>query len=399
MMYDFDKVIIRRHSGCYKWDDCEDEDVIPMWIADMDFQVAQPIIDALRKRVEHGVFGYTKVQDSFYQSIINWFSRRHQWTIERDWILYTTGVVPAISSALKALTLPGERVLMLTPIYNCFYSCILNNGCVAQECQLVRKDDTYIIDFDEFERQAANEKTTVFLLCNPHNPGGRVWTREELARLNEICMRHGVKVISDEIHCELVMPGYTYTPFAAVNEDCLNNSVINTSPSKSFNIAGLQTSTVICKDPILRRHIDRAINISETCDLNPFGPLALEAAYNEGEQWIDELNEYIWGNYQALKQFFAEELPCIHVTKLEGSYLAWIDISAVELTSDEAAAKLVKEGKVRVCSGTIYGKKAGQGYLRINLACPRSILMEGLKRIGRVLSAYLPDDSEQGCPM
>lgn len=398
-MYDFDKIVNRRGSNCYKWDEPKEEGVIPMWVADMDFNAAPAIQEALRKRVEHGVFGYEKVPESYFQAIINWFSRRHQWTIERDWILYTTGVVPALSCVLKAMTLPGEKVLVLTPVYNCFFSSIRNSGCLVEESPLCRQGDTYIIDFDDFERRCSDEKVTVFLLCNPHNPAGRVWTPEELERMNDICLRHDVRVISDEIHCELVMPGHTFTPFAAVSDACLNNCITLNSPSKSFNIAGLQTANIICKNPTWRRRIDRAVNINEVCDLNPFGPVALEAAYNESEDWLDELNEYIWGNYQALKAFFAQELPRIEVIRLEGTYLAWIDITAVELTSDEATDLLLREGKVMVSSGTIYGRRDGQGYLRINMACPRSILMDGLRRIGRVLSAYLPDDSDHGCPM
>lgn len=385
MIYDFDKPVARRHSGCYKWDIDPREGIIPMWVADMDFRVATPIIDALHKRVEHGVFGYTKVEDSYYDAMTNWFRRRHGWTIDRQWVIYTTGVVPAISAALKAMTLPGEKVLVLTPVYNCFFSSIQNNGCVADECELVRSGDTYTIDFDAFEQHCADSKTTVFLLCNPHNPACRVWTKEELGRLNDICLRHDVKVIADEIHCELVMPGYKFTPFASVSDACQDNCVVMNSPSKSFNIAGLQTANIVCKDPVLRRKIDRAVNINEICDLNPFGPVALEAAYNECEDWLDQLNEYIQGNYTALKDFFQRELPDIKVTKLEGTYLAWIDIKATGLSSDEATGKLLRKGKVRVSSGTIYGRTAGEGFLRINMACPRSLMMQGLERIGRAL--------------
>ena len=385
MIYDFDKPVARRHSGCYKWDIDPREGIIPMWVADMDFRVATPIIDALHKRVEHGVFGYTKVEDSYYDALSNWFRRRHGWTIDRQWVIYTTGVVPAISAALKAMTLPGEKVLVLTPVYNCFFSSIQNNGCVADECELVRSGDTYTIDFDAFEQHCTDPKTTVFLLCNPHNPACRVWTKEELGRLNDICLRHDVKVIADEIHCELVMPGYKFTPFASVSDACQDNCVVMNSPSKSFNIAGLQTANIVCKDPVLRRKIDRAVNINEICDLNPFGPVALEAAYNECEDWLDQLNEYIQGNYTALKDFFQRELPDIKVTKLEGTYLAWVDIRSTGLSSDEATGKLLRKGKVRVSSGTIYGRTAGEGFLRINMACPRSLMMQGLERIGRAL--------------
>lgn len=387
--FDFDTVINRRGTNSYKWDIVKEEDVIPLWVADMDFKAAPAILEALKKRVEHGVFGYTLVPDSYYEAIIDWFARRHNWQIDRSWIIYTTGVVPAVSCAIKALTLPGEKVLIQTPDYNCFFSSIKNNGCEVAENELVRRGDSYEVDFEDFERQCADEKTTVFLLCNPHNPAGRVWTKEELERMNDICLAHGVRVISDEIHCELVMPGHRFTPFAAISDACRDNSVVLNSPTKAFNIAGLQIANIICADPAMRRRIDRAVNINEVCDVNPFGVVALQAAYNESEEWLDSLNHYIWGNYLALKEFIAKELPRLEVTRLEGTYLAWVDIKATGLTSDEAYGKLMKEGRVYVNSGTMYGRRAGEGYLRINLACPRATLLEGLKRMGGVLRQYL----------
>lgn len=387
--FDFDTVINRRGTNSYKWDIVKEEDVIPLWVADMDFKAAPAILEALKKRVEHGVFGYTLVPDSYYEAIINWFARRHNWQIDRSWIIYTTGVVPAVSCAIKALTLPGEKVLIQTPDYNCFFSSIKNNGCEVAENELVRRGDSYEVDFEDFERQCADEKTTVFLLCNPHNPAGRVWTKEELERMNDICLAHGVRVISDEIHCELVMPGHRFTPFAAISDACRDNSVVLNSPTKAFNIAGLQIANIICADPAMRRRIDRAVNINEVCDVNPFGVVALQAAYNESEEWLDSLNHYIWGNYLALKEFIAKELSRLEVARLEGTYLAWVDIKATGLTSDEAYGKLMKEGRVYVNSGTMYGRRAGEGYLRINLACPRATLLEGMKRMGGVLRQYL----------
>lgn len=399
MKYDFDKTIDRRNTNSYKWDLVKEEGVIPMWVADMDFPTAPAIIEALQKRVAHGIFGYTLVPDTYYEAIINWFSRRHQWQIEQNWILYTSGVVPALSCTLKAITMPGEKVLVQTPVYNCFFSSIQNNGCEIIENELKRVGNyTYEIDFDDFERKCADEKTTAFILCNPHNPAGRVWKKEELERMNDICLRHGVKVIADEIHCELVMPGSQYIPFASISEACRDNCVTLNSPTKAFNIAGLQIANIICPDANLRRRIDRAININEVCDVNSFGVIALQAAYNEGEEWLDELNQYLWENYQALKDFFATELPQVRVTKLEGTYLVWLDILGIELSSDEAYEQLMKDGKVFVYSGTMYGRKAGQGFLRINIACPRKTLMQGLARIGRVLSQYI-EDEDTGCPM
>lgn len=384
MKYDFDKIVARRHSGSYKWD-AVPEDALPLWVADMDFEVAPAVKKALADRVAHGVFGYTQVDDSYYDAVISWYERRHQWAVDRRWMLYTSGVVPAVSCSIKALTLPGENVLVQTPVYNCFFSSIKNQGCQIVENRLVRQDDSYVIDWDDFKCKCADEKTTVFLLCNPHNPAGRVWTREELAKMGAICSKHHVFVISDEIHCELVMPGHKFTPFAAVSEENLCNSVTLSSPSKSFNTAGLQIANIICKDEEVRRRIDRVINIFEVCDVNPFGPIALKAAYNESEDWLDALNEYIWGNYQLLRDTFAKQLPKLEVMRLEGTYLAWVDISSLGMTSDEVTEKLLRKGHVFVSNGTLYGKEAGEGFIRINLACPRAVLTEGLNRIVKTL--------------
>lgn len=385
-MFNFDTPVNRRHTGSLKWDTIP-ADVLPLWVADMDFPVAPAIQRALVDRVSHGIFGYANVDHTYYDAIISWFGRRHDWSIQREWIRYTTGVVPAISCCLKALTLPGERVLVQTPVYNCFFSSIRNQGCDIVENELVRHDDTYIIDWDDFELKCADEKVTVFLLCNPHNPAGRVWTAEELGRMGQICRRHGVRVISDEIHCELVMPGYTYTPFAAVNDTNLNNSVTLNSPSKSFNIAGLQIANIVCPDADVRRRVDRVINIYEVCDVNPFGPIALKAAYNESERWLDELIPYIHGNYQFLKSYLAEHLPSVDVVRLEGTYLAWVSIRSLGINGDEAARLLLKDGKVFLCSGMLYGKRAGRDYLRVNLACPRGLLREAMSRVVATLSA------------
>ena len=383
--YNFDELVNRRGTNSVKWDEEKEDGIIPLWVADMDFLAAPAIRRAVEERAKHGVFGYAIVGDSYYAAITNWFKRRHNWAIERDWIIYTTGVIPAISATIHALAMPGEKVLIQTPVYNCFYSCIRNQGLRVLESPLKREGNTYVVDWDDFEAKCADKKTTLFLLCNPHNPAGRVWTKDELARMNEICMRHDVKVISDEIHCELIMPGYVFTPFATVNADCQRNSVVFNSPTKNFNIAGLQIANIICADKEWYRRIDRAINIFEVCDVNPFGPLALEAAYNESEDWIDELMPYIADNYALLKDTFAKEVPSYEVLKLEGTYLAWVDIRKSGLTANALTEKLLREGKVQVNSGIIYSKNDGEGYIRINLACPRATLQEGLKRIVSVL--------------
>lgn len=383
--YNFDEIVNRRGTNCVKWDVENEDGIIPMWVADMDFPAAPAIRKAVEARAKHGVYGYTIVPDSYYRAITSWFKRRHGWTIDKEWIIYTTGVIPAISAAIKALTMPGEQVLIQTPVYNCFFSSIKNQGCQILENPLKRNGNSYVVDWDDFERKCADEKTTVFLLCNPHNPSGRVWTEAELARMNEICLRHRVAVVSDEIHCELVMPGNKFTPFAAVNEDCKTNGVTLNSPTKNFNIAGLQIANIVCANPVWRRRIGRAINIFEVCDVNPFGPVALEAAYNDSENWMDELNEYLFANYQLLCDTFAKELPQYEVMRLEGTYLVWVDVRPSGLSSDEVAEKLLKEGRVQVNSGTMYGQTTGEGYVRINIACPRATLIEGLKRMVDVL--------------
>lgn len=380
----FDHPVRRRGTGCYKWDTMPGDDVIPLWVADMDFAVAPAISRAVAERAAHPVYGYTLVPDAYYDAVISWFARRHQWPVSREWILYTTGVVPAASATIKALTLPGEKVLVQTPAYNCFFSSIRNQGCEVLDTQLLRDGDSYVMDFDDFERKCADEKTTVFLLCNPQNPTGRVWSRDELERMNGICLRHHVKVVSDEIHNELVMPGHAYTPFAAVSEACLNNCVTLTSPSKSFNTAGLQMANIIVKNAEWRRRIERVVNIFETCDVNPFAPVAVQAAYNESEEWIDALNLYISGNHALLRDFCAERLPGWQVLRMEGTYLAWVDISATGMTSDELTEKILAEARVQVNSGTMYGREAGEGYIRINLACPRAQLQEALRRMAAV---------------
>ena len=396
MKYDFDELVERRGTNCVKWDErpqvgerssgmSPSADVIPLWVADMDFRVAPAIQKALQQRVEHGVFGYNIVPESYYEAVISWFRRRHQWEIRRQWILYTTAVVPAMSCVIKALTMPGEKVLILSPAYNCFFSSIRNNGCEVLESPLKPVGDSFEVDFIDFEAKCADEKTTVFLLCNPHNPSGRVWTREELQRMYDICHQHGVKVVSDEIHCELIMPDYQFQPFAAVSDLSRQNSVILNSPSKSFNIAGLQTANIICSQPEWRRRLDRAININEVCDLNPFGPVGLIAAYNESEDWIDELNQYLWGNYTFLRDFIGKNIPQWKVCRLEGTYLPWVDISATGISEQQLCDRLLSEAHVWVNPGTMYGPESGRGYIRLNIATQRSRLEEALNRIAGVL--------------
>lgn len=385
MTFDFDKLTQRQNTNCVKWDTTKYDDLIPLWVADMDFEAAPCIKEALRKRVEHGIYGYTNVPESYYNAVVNWFERRHNWHIKADWIQYTTGVVPASSAVIKAIVAPKEKVLIQTPVYNCFYSSIRNNDCEIVESPLIYTNHRYEIDFDDFEKKLATDGVKAFLLCNPHNPGGRVWTVEELKRMGELCLKYGVTVINDEIHNELVMPGYHYTPFASISKEFQDNSITLCSPSKAFNIAGLHMANIISNNAEVRRKIDRALNINEVCDINPFGVEGVKAAYNEGEEWLDSLLLYLYDNYKELCAFFKTNLPEIGITTLEGTYLVWADIRSTGLSSDELTKRLLEEAHVMVSSGTMYGQKTGEGFVRINLACPRSRLMEGLKRMEKVI--------------
>lgn len=378
MKYDFDKTIDRRATNSYKWDSAP-EGVLPMWVADMDFRTAPAIIDALQKRVAHGIFGYTRVPDAYYDAVTSWFSRRHGWDIDREWIIYTSGVVPAVSAVIKALTVPGDKVIVQTPVYNCFFSSIRNNGCEIVSNPLRRTADTYEMDFDALERCAADPRAKVMLLCNPHNPAGRVWTPDELTRLGNICLRNGVTVVADEIHCELVYQGFKYTPFASLSDAFLHRSVTCLSPSKAFNIAGLQIANIVAFDNDLRNRIDKAININEVCDVNPFGVAATIAAYNEGEEWLSQLVGYLHDNYEAMAEFCRRELPEFPITRLEGTYLVWMDCSSLGMPSDALEHALLDDARLWLNAGTMYGAE-GEGYMRWNIACPRSVMLDGLNR-------------------
>ncbi|MBD5219592.1 MAG: pyridoxal phosphate-dependent aminotransferase [Bacteroidales bacterium] len=379
-MFDFDHAPDRRGTGSYKWDSYP-EGVIPMWVADMDFRTAPAIVEALRSRVDHGVFGYTLVGDDYYDAVTGWFARRHGWTIDPAMIIYTSGVVPAVSAIIKAMTRPGDKVVLQTPAYNCFFSSIRNNGCEASRNELLRQaDGSYRIDFDDLEARCADPAAKLLILCNPHNPTGRIWSAEELKRIAGICAANGVFVISDEIHCELTYNGREYTPFGTLAPDGLRYAVC-VSPSKAFNTAGLQIANIVASDADVRAKIDRAINDNEVCDVNPFGVAGTIAAYGHGEAWLDELRGYLWQNWLTVRDFFAKELPAYGLTPLESTYLVWIDCRHTGIGSDRLSAMLI-EGGVALSPGSIYGD---DGYMRLNIACPRARLEEGLRRIAAVL--------------
>ncbi|MGI5847085.1 MAG: MalY/PatB family protein [Candidatus Cryptobacteroides sp.] len=416
---DFDRPVSRRHTNSVKWDAClplsrEEaagaasawekaggigdwkDDVLPMWVADMDFRVAQPIIDVLHRRVEHGVFGYTHVPNEYFEASIDWWQRRRGWKTERDWYLPIPGLVPAMSVVIKALTqfevrpygkvAERPKVIIQTPAYNCFFTSVRNNDCELVENRLIYDTEgdqpTWYLNFEDLERKAADPMAKILLFCNPHNPCGRVWPREDLERVDAICRRHGVVVVSDEIHCDLEMPGYRFTPMASLSSLAQDNTITLNSPTKAFNIAGLEISNIVTNVSDWRKLIDKVIKINELRGLNPFGILALQAAYREGEPWLDALKAYLFDNYRALLDFFEDELPAFPVSKLEATYLVWVDVKSLKLPSDAIERSLIVEEHVWVNSGTLYGL---DGFLRINIACPRTTLLQGLGRIAKGL--------------
>lgn len=383
MEYDFSRPTDRRGTDSYKWDSAPEADIIPLWVADMDFETFPSITEALQRRVAHGIFGYTRVPEAYYEAVCNWFGKHHGWHINREDIIYTSGVVPAVSAVIKALTLPGDQVIVQGPVYNCFFSSIRNNGCETVSNSLIynKEELRYEIDFDDLERKLAHERARLMLICNPHNPGGRVWTRDELIRVAELCHKYGVRVVSDEIHCELTLYDNEYVPFGSLPDELSHGSITCCSPSKAFNTAGLQIANIVCRDAEVRNRIDRAININEVCDVNPFGVIALQAAYSdEGYEWLTQLRAYISSNYDLLRERFARELPKCKVMRMEGTYLAWIDCSELHISSDEIEEMLMHENKVWVNAGSMYGTE-GAAFIRINMACTSELLNEGITRI------------------
>ena len=390
MEYDFSRPTDRRGTDSYKWDSAPEADIIPLWVADMDFETFPAITEALQRRVAHGIFGYTRVPEAYYEAVCRWFDKRHRWHINREDIIYTSGVVPAVSAVIKALTLPGDQVIVQGPVYNCFFSSIRNNGCEMVSNSLIynKEELRYEIDFDDLERKLAHERARLMLICNPHNPGGRVWTRDELTRVAELCRKYGVRVVSDEIHCELTLYDNEYVPFGSLPDELSRGSITCCSPSKAFNTAGLQIANIVCRDAEVRNRIDRAININEVCDVNPFGVIALQAAYSdEGYEWLTQLRKYISANYDLLLERFARELPKCKVMRIEGTYLAWIDCSELHIPSDEIEEILMHENKVWVNAGSMYGAE-GAAFIRINMACTSELLNEGITRIVNGLGAY-----------
>ena len=377
-MYDFDKLTDRSGTLSYKWDVKDGE--LPMWVADMDFEVAPPIKEQIVKRAEHGIFGYSATPDSFFEAVSSYWGRRHGYKIPTEHMIYSNGVVAAISSIVRKLTSPAENVLIQAPVYNIFYNSILNNGRNVLSSDLVYDGVEYSIDFCDLEEKLALAETSMMILCNPHNPVGRIWTREELARIGELCHKYGVIVLSDEIHCDLTTPGKGYVPFASVNETCRNISVSAVASSKTFNIAGLQSACLFAADPVLRHKVWRGVNTDEVGEPNAFSMSANIAAFTECDGWVDEMKEYVFENKRIACDFINSKINGMRAAYSEATYLLWIDVSGVAEDSVDFCEKLRENTGLYLSDGAEYGE-CGRSFVRMNLATQRARVLDGLERL------------------
>ncbi len=378
MPYDFDTVINRKNTASLKWDVAENE--LPMWVADMDFQTAPEIREAIEQRAAHGVFGYSVIPDEWYDAYTGWWKKRHGFEMDKDWLIFCTGVIPAISSIVRKITTPAENVVIMTPVYNIFFNSVLNNGRRVLENKLVYDGKSYHIDFDDLEKKLADPQTTLMILCNPQNPAGIIWDRETLAKIGELCFKYRVPVISDEIHCDLTDPDCSYVPFASVSEECRNNSITCIAPTKAFNIAGLHTAAVSVPDPYLRHKVCRGLNTDEVAEPNAFAISAAAAAFTKGEKWLDELREYIYENKKYAESYISEHIPQIKPLPEKATYLMWLDITDTGGSSSQLAEFIRRETGLYLSDGKAYGGD-GEHFLRMNIACPRSVLKDGLERL------------------
>ena len=385
-MSTFDEVINRRNTGCAKWDMTK-EGELPMWVADMDFQTAPQITNALIERAKHGVFGYALKCDEWYEAYKNWWSTRHHFNIEKEWLMFCTGVIPALSSIVRKLTTPAENVVVMTPVYNHFFSSILNNGRNVLESKLKYENGEFDIDFKDLEEKLSNPQTTMMILCNPHNPIGKIWNKATLEKIGNMCCENHVIVVSDEIHCDIVEPEKEYIPFASISEKCKNNSITCVSPTKTFNIAGLQTAAILVPDEGLRNRVNRAINTDEVAEPNVFAAIAPVVAYNEGGEWLDELNKYLWENRKFAENFIKENIKGVFPIKAEATYLMWVDCTSVSTNSKELCDFIREKTGLFVTSGDVY--RNADGFMRVNIACPRSVLEDGFNRLRTGIEQYL----------
>lgn len=385
MPFDFDQIIDRRNTNSYKWDVKADE--LPMWVADMDFGTAPAVVNAIERRLRQGAFGYNTVPDSFRESIIKWWQRRHQFAMEKDWILYCTGVVPAISSIVRKMTEIGDDIVVLAPVYNIFYNSILNNGRKVLASELRYEDGSYAIDFADLDEKLSRETTSLFIFCNPHNPIGKVWDRQILERIAELCIKHDVLVVSDEVHCDLTHIGHAYIPFASVSEEIADRTITCVAPTKAFNLAGLQTAAIVIPNTEIRTLVDRGINTDEVAEPNTFAIQAAEAAFDEGEEWLEELQDYLELNRKFLIGSLKGRIPEVHVVESEATYLAWIDCAAIREDTRELCAFIREKTGLYLSEGDIFGGN-GSRFVRWNYACPKAVLDDGILRFVEGIELY-----------
>lgn len=390
-LYNFDTYIDRTNTASYKWDQSAalfgHEDIIPMWVADMDFPAPQEVIEKIKSRAEHGVYGYTIRTQSYYDAIINWQLRRHQWKIQQEWISSSPGVVPALSILVQILSEPGDRVIVQSPVYYPFFDVIRMNDRQVINNALLIEDGKFVMNFSELEAQMA-EGAKLMLLCNPHNPGGRVWSKAELEQLGQLALKYNVVIVSDEIHGDLIFQNHRHIPLASINNDIAMNTVTCIAPSKTFNLAGLQASNVIIANPKLRRLYNERLKTLSLHMESYFGGVATESAYTHGEAWLDQVLAYMEENINLLMSFFEQHLPQCRVMRPEGTYLVWVDCR--EISEQPSVLKSIMFDKARVAftEGSIFGD-GGVGRLRINIACPRSFMLEGLERFAAAVHNHI----------
>lgn len=387
MKYNFDEIIERKNTMSCKWDLRRDDAILPMWVADMDFKTAPPIMEAITKRAQHGIYGYSIFTDEVYDAIIGWFDRRHQWHMDRDWISFSPGIVFALHAFAKIFAGPGDKILMHSPVYYPFFGAAKRNGIEFVNSNLINSNGRYEIDFEDFEKKAKDPLVKMFYLSSPQNPGGRVWTREELVRMGEICTENGVIIVADEIHCDLILGGTEYTSFGTLPEKITNNSIICVSPSKTFNIAGLQISCIVIQNKELKARYDSYMKSIGYYEPNVFGLEGIAAAYRDSEEWLDRLIEYLNGNLKFLTEYMAENMPKVKVMIPDATYLVWLDFKELGAEPVYLHRLLKDEGKIWLDEGYLFGE-TGNGFERINIACPRKVLREGLERIKNCLTAH-----------
>lgn len=385
MQFDFDEITDRRNTSSLKWDVGENE--LPMWVADMDFKAAPCITEALSKRIADGIFGYNIIPDEWYDAYGSWWKTRHGIFLEREWLMFSTGVVPTLSSMVRRFSAVAEGVIVQTPVYNIFFSSIENNGRRVVENRLKYDGVRYEMDFDDLEAKMRVPTNNLMILCNPHNPTGRIWSRQDLMRVATLAHENHVIVISDEIHCDLTDPGCEYIPYASVSEYAKNESITAIAPTKAFNIAGLQTSAISIPDPTLRNRASRAINTDEIAEANTFAIAAAIAAFTKGGEWLDELREYIYENKQTVREFLEKELPRVGLVSSEATYLLWLDCSGITENSSSLAAHIRRNTGLYLNAGSPY-RGNGKSFLRLNIACPRSVLNDGLSRLKRGVESF-----------